>query len=197
MIKGVDGRVAGVITEDGREVAADLVLVGIGVQPNIELADVAGLLVNDGVVVDRYLLTSDPMVSAIGDCARYPSVHYPSPVRLESVQNSIDQARAVAVRLTGKQAPYDKLPWFWSDQGPHKLQIAGLSGIGDASVVRGSGDAFSVFRFRDGRLCAVESVDRAADHMIARRLLAAGTPLTPEQAADPAFDLKALALQRA
>ncbi|KAA0124481.1 pyridine nucleotide-disulfide oxidoreductase [Methylobacterium sp. P1-11] len=200
-ILGRDGHAAGVALADGRELAADLVLVGIGVLPNRELAAEAGLPSEGGVEVDAFLSTPDAAISAIGDCARFPTpfAHGLTPdgtVRIESVQNAIDQGRCLAARLTGKPASYGALPWFWSDQGPHKLQIAGLSGPGDASVIRGSGDAFSVFRFREGRLSAVESVDRAGDHMIARRLLAGGMPLTPDQAADPGFDLKALALRR-
>lgn len=200
-ILGRDGRAVGVALADGRELPADLVLVGIGVLPNRELALEAGLPAEDGVRVDAFLSTPDPAISAIGDCARFPSpfaqgLTPDGTVRIESVQNAIDQGRCLAARLTGKPAAYGALPWFWSDQGRHKLQIAGLAGPTDASVVRGSGSAFSVFRFRDGRLSAVESVDRAGDHMIARRLLTAGTPLSPDQAADPGFDLKALALQR-
>ena len=201
VITGRDGRATGITLADGRELPADFILIGIGVLPNRELAAEAGLPAEDGVRVDAFLATPDPAISAIGDCVRFPSpfAHGLSPdgtVRIESVQNAIDQGRCLAARLNGKPAAYGALPWFWSDQGPHKLQIAGLSGPGDASVVRGSGPAFSVFRFRDGALSAVESVDRAADHMIARRLLAAGTRLTPEQAADPGFDLKALAMAR-
>ncbi|MCJ2071158.1 FAD-dependent oxidoreductase [Methylobacterium sp. J-030] len=200
-ILGRDGRATGIALADGTELPADLVLIGIGVLPNRDLALDADLPADDGVRVDAFLATPDPSISAIGDCSRFPSpfahgLSADGTVRIESVQNAIDQGRCLAARLLGKPAPYGALPWFWSDQGPHKLQIAGLSGPGDASVVRGSGDAFSVFRFRDGRLSAVESVDRAGDHMIARRLLAAGTPLTPDQAADPGFDLKALALGR-
>ncbi|MCB4802924.1 3-phenylpropionate/trans-cinnamate dioxygenase ferredoxin reductase subunit [Methylobacterium brachiatum] len=200
-VTGRDGRATGITLADGRELPADFILIGIGVLPNRELAAEAGLPAEDGVRVDAFLATPDPAISAIGDCVRFPSpfAHGLSPdgtVRIESVQNAIDQGRCLAARLNGKPAAYGALPWFWSDQGPHKLQIAGLSGPGDASVVRGSGPAFSVFRFRDGALSAVESVDRAADHMIARRLLAAGTRLTPEQAADPGFDLKALAMAR-
>ena len=147
------------------------------------------------------LATEDPAVSAIGDCARFPSrfgrgLSADGTVRIESVQNAIDQGRCLAARLTGRPAAYDAVPWFWSDQGPHKLQIAGLAAPADLTVVRGGGSAFSAFRFRGDRLCAVESVNRAGDHMVARRLIAQGTPLTPEQAADPAFDLKALALAR-
>ncbi|SFL30226.1 NAD(P)/FAD-dependent oxidoreductase [Methylobacterium pseudosasicola] len=200
-ITGRAGRATGIVLADGRELPADFILIGIGVLPNRELAAEAGLPAEDGVRVDAFLATPDPAISAIGDCVRFPSpfAHGLTPdgtVRIESVQNAIDQGRCLAARLNGKPAAYGALPWFWSDQGPHKLQIAGLSGPGDASVVRGSGAAFSVFRFRDGALRAVESVDRAGDHMIARRLLAAGTPLTPEQAADPGFDLKALAMAR-
>ncbi|KST59650.1 pyridine nucleotide-disulfide oxidoreductase [Methylobacterium sp. GXS13] len=200
-IVGRAGRATGIVLADGRELPADFILIGIGVLPNRELAADAGLPAEDGVRVDAFLATPDPAISAIGDCVRFPSpfAHGLTPdgtVRIESVQNAIDQGRCLAARLNGKPAAYGALPWFWSDQGPHKLQIAGLSGPGDTSVVRGSGPAFSVFRFRDGALRAVESVDRAGDHMIARRLLAAGTPLTPEQAADPGFDLKALAMKR-
>ncbi|MDP4023512.1 FAD-dependent oxidoreductase [Methylobacterium sp. NEAU 140] len=200
-ILGRDGRAVGLGLADGREIPADLVLVGIGVLPNQELAEAAGLTVGDGIRVDALLATADPAISAIGDCARFPSpfARGLSPdghVRIESVQNAIDQGRCLAARLNGRPAAYGALPWFWSDQGPHKLQIAGLSAPEDARVVRGDGSAFSVFRFRDGRLSAVESVDRAGDHMIARRLLASGPPLTPEQAGDPGFDLKGLAMRR-
>jgi 3-phenylpropionate/trans-cinnamate dioxygenase ferredoxin reductase component len=201
-ILGRHGRAAGVALSDGQDIAADLVLIGIGVVPNRELAAEAGLPAEDGVRVDAFLATPDAAISAVGDCARFPSPYAhglggDGTVRIESVQNAIDQGRCLAARILGRPTPYGALPWFWSDQGPHKLQIAGLAGPGDASVVRGSGNAFSVFRFRDGRLSAVESIDRAGDHMVARRILAAGMPLAPDQAADPTFDLKALALQRA
>jgi 3-phenylpropionate/trans-cinnamate dioxygenase ferredoxin reductase component len=200
-LRGRAGRVAAVVLADGRELPADLVVVGIGVLPNAELAAGAGLPATDGVRVDAFLATPDPAISAIGDCARFPSPYAhglpgDGTVRIESVQNAIDQGRCLAARLIGRPEPYAALPWFWSDQGPHKLQIAGLSAPDDVAVRRGEGEAFSVFRFRGGHLCAVESVNRAGDHMIARRLLSAKTALTPEQAADPGFDLKALAMAR-
>ena len=198
-IAGEGGCVASVRLSDGRVLPADLVVVGIGVLPNQEIAAEAGLSVSDGIRVDAFLATDDPAVSAIGDCTRYPSAFArgltaDGTVRIESVQNAIDQGRCLAARLTGRPAAYAALPWFWSDQGRYKLQIAGLSAPSDLSVPRGSGEAFSVFRFRDERLVAVESINRAGDHMVARRILGLGRSLTPMQAADAAFDLKAFAM---
>ncbi|ACL55372.1 NAD(P)/FAD-dependent oxidoreductase [Methylobacterium nodulans] len=192
-------RATGVVIRGGGTVEADLVLIGIGVLPNQDLAEAAGLPMGNGIEVDAMLSTADPAVSAIGDCASHPSPHADGArVRLESVQNAVDGARCVAARLTGRPAAYTAVPWFWSDQGPLKLQIAGLSTPADAAVTRGApGASFSVFRYREGRLVCVESLNRPADHMIARRLLQAGTSLSPEQAADPGFDLKAFALTSA
>ena len=112
---------------DGRVLPADLVLVCIGVLPNAELARDAGLAVDNGIVVDEYLATGAPAISAIGDCANFPTRFAEGRVRLESVQNGVDQARSVAARIAGKPAPYDKVPWFWSDQAELKLQIAGIT----------------------------------------------------------------------
>jgi 3-phenylpropionate/trans-cinnamate dioxygenase ferredoxin reductase subunit len=191
-ILGADGRVAGVETTDGRHISADLVLICIGVIPNAELARNAGLAVDDGIVVDKCLVTSDPGISAIGDCANFPTPFAPVRVRLESVQNAVDQGRCVADRLAGRPAPYQKVPWFWSDQGDLKLQIAGITIGHDKSVLRGdpADRNFSVFCFRGSRLIGVESVNRTADHVIARRLLAGDPALSPEQAADEGFDLR-------
>ena len=190
-LEGRDGHVSGVTTTDGRHLDADLVLVGIGVQPNTELAQAAGLAVDDGIVVDAHLLTSDPAISAIGDCARYPSAHHPGAVRLESVQNSVDHARSVAARLAGKPAPYDKLPWFWSDQGDLRVQMCGLSQESDDVVFRGDPQSgkFSVLRYCGDRLTAVETVNHPAEHMTMRKILTLGGTLTRAQAADPAFKL--------
>lgn len=195
-ISGSNGRATSVETANGDSFPADLVLVCVGVVPNDELAAAAGLAVDNGIVVDEHLLTADPAISAIGDCAAYPQPFAGGArSRLESVQNAIDQGRCVADRLTGKPRPYGAVPWFWSDQGPLKLQIAGIQLPHDLSVVRGdpSSSAFSVFCFRDGKLAGVESVNKPADHMVARRLLGAAAALTPAEAADTHFDLKALA----
>ncbi|MCS0500935.1 NAD(P)/FAD-dependent oxidoreductase [Ancylobacter mangrovi] len=191
---GEGGRVTHVEATDGQAHPADLVLVGIGVTPNVELAAEAGLEVANGIVVDEELSTADPDISALGDAVAYPSVHAGAMARLESVQNAVDQARCIAARLTGKAAHYCAVPWFWSDQADLKLQIVGLSGPTDTAVLRGdpASRRFSVFRFHERRLTAIESVNRAADHMLGRRLLAGRPSLTPEEAADESFELKSL-----
>jgi 3-phenylpropionate/trans-cinnamate dioxygenase ferredoxin reductase subunit len=191
-IESDGARVTGVSLSDGRHIPADLVVVGVGVLPNVELAAEAGLPVAAGIIVDDHLLTADPDISAIGDCALFASPRFGAALRLESVQNATDQARCVAARLTGDAKVYDGLPWFWSDQGPDKLQIAGLTTGYDQVVVRGdrAQGAFSAFCYRSGTLVGIESVNRAGDHMFGRRLLAANGSITPEQAVDNNFDLK-------
>lgn len=193
--EGEGGHVRAVLTQSGQRLPADLVVVGVGVDPEDRLASDAGLAVQGGIVVDDHLRTSDAAISAIGDCARFPATYSEQPVRLESVQNAVDQARCVAARLAGKPAPYGKVPWFWSDQGANRLQIAGVADGADTAVVRGDigGRKFSVLRFRGARLTAVESVNSVADHMAARKLLASAVAITPEQAADTAIKLAALA----
>jgi 3-phenylpropionate/trans-cinnamate dioxygenase ferredoxin reductase subunit len=192
-IEGSGSEVAGVSLSDGRHIQADLVVVGVGVLPNVELAGEAGLAVASGIIVNEQLVTSDPDISAIGDCALFASPRFGGSLRLESVQNATDQARCVAARLTGDAKTYDGLPWFWSDQGPDKLQMVGLTTGYDRVVVRGDRGqgAFSAFCYKSGQLLGIESVNRAGDHMFGRRLLAAGRSITPDQAADTGFDLKA------
>ena len=191
-IEADGNKVTGVSLSDGRHIPADLVVVGVGVLPNIELAADAGLAVASGIVVDEYLLTSDPHISAIGDCALSASPRFGGTLRLESVQNATDHARCVAARLTGDVKPYDGQPWFWSDQGNDKLQIAGLTTGYDQVVLRGdpAQKAFSAFCYKEGRLVGIESVNRAGDHMFGRKLLAAGGTVDAAKAADPSFDLK-------
>lgn len=178
----------GVTLRGGETLEADLVLVAIGVVPNAEIAAAAGLAVDGGIVVDAELRTSDPHIHAIGDCARFPLGG--AMLRLESVQNAADQARCVADTLLGKPADYAKVPWFWSDQGNVKLQIAGLAAGYDRAVLRREGEGMSVFCFAGPRLVAVESLNRPAEHMAARMLLARPNGLTPEMAQDPAVDLR-------
>ena len=172
---------------------ADLVVVGIGVTPRTELAAAAGLAVENGIVVDEGLRTEDERIFAIGDCAAYPNRFAGGMARLESVQNAVDHGRCVAAAICGRGQPYGAVPWFWTDQYEAKLQMTGLSNGYDEQVVRGdlASGKFSVCYFRAGRLIAMDSMNRPGDHLAARKLLAAGAPLTAEQAADLSFDLKA------
>ncbi|MBN9060905.1 MAG: pyridine nucleotide-disulfide oxidoreductase [Rhizobiales bacterium 65-9] len=193
---GEDGRLTGLRLRDGRFFASDLALVGVGVLPEDALAREAGLAVENGVVVDDHLRASDPAISAIGDSAFFPNPFGAGRIRLESVQNAVDQARCVARRIAGRPEPYRATPWFWSDQADYKLQTAGLPiGVEDY-VTRGdvASGRFSSFGLKDGRVVVVESINRPADHMAARRFLA-GAPLTREQAMDEAYDLKAHAIR--
>lgn len=190
-----EGCVTAVETVDGQTLPADLVLIGIGVIPNVDLAATCDLPIENGVVIDEQLRTCDPHISAIGDVAAYANPYAQGArVRLESVQNACDQARCVAMRIMGQPTDYDALPWFWSTQGPLKLQMAGLPSRDCEEVVRGDpgGTKFSVFLFREGKLACVETLNRPADHMLARRLFASGVAVTPRQAADLTFDLKSL-----
>ena len=192
-IESDGAKVTGVSLSDGRHLAADLVVVGVGVLPNVELADEAGLPVAAGIIVDEQLLTPDPDISAIGDCALFASPRFGASLRLESVQNATDHARCVAARLTGDAKAYDGLPWFWSDQGDDKLQIAGLTTGYDRVVLRGdrAQRSFSAFCYKSGRLVGIESVNRASDHVFGRRCLAMNRSIEPDQAEDLGFDLKA------
>jgi 3-phenylpropionate/trans-cinnamate dioxygenase ferredoxin reductase subunit len=189
------GRVTGVETASGSRLAADIVLLAVGVLAEDRLAAEAGLAVENGVAVDAALRASDPAIFAVGDNNCHPNDFFGGRLRLESVQNAVDQARAVARTIAGRSAPYRALPWFWSDQADWKLQIAGVSRGLTRHVLRGEPESgsFSVFGYEGERLAVVESVNRPADHMIARRLIDARVGPTPEQAADPAFDLRALA----
>jgi 3-phenylpropionate/trans-cinnamate dioxygenase ferredoxin reductase component len=191
-IEADGANVAGVSLSDGRHVPADLVVVGVGVLPNIELAAQAGLAVAAGIIVNEQLLTSDPDISAVGDCALFASPRFGGSLRLESVQNATDHSRCVAARLTGDARTYDGLPWFWSDQGPDKLQIAGLTTGYDQVVVRGDPGqgSFSAFCYKSGQLVGIESINRASDHVFGRKILGLNRSIAPEQAADLSFDLK-------
>jgi 3-phenylpropionate/trans-cinnamate dioxygenase ferredoxin reductase subunit len=172
-----EGRVKAVRLADGNELPADLVLVATGARPNDELAAQAGLASEDGVAVDEHARTSDPAIYAIGDCTRFPSGRYGRRVRLECVQNAIDQAKAAASAILGKPQPYDPVPWFWSDQYEVKLQMAGLcDGFEDAKTVGDpAGGRFSVEYRRGGRLIAVDAINDGRAYMTGRQRLAEET----------------------
>ena len=155
--------------DDGTRVGADFVLLATGVRPNSELAEAAGLLTHNGVTVDAQLCSSDPAISALGDCASFPDPRSGRTVRLESIQAATDHARLIATRIAKGSCPdYAALPWFWSDQGDQKLQIAGYAGLEATEEVVSEG---LVARFDAAGLVAVESVNNARVHMKARRLL--------------------------
>ena len=183
-----------VALEDGRRLPCGLVVLGVGVTANDELARQAGLAVDRGIVVDACARTEDPLIVAAGDCTarRLPDGGL---LRLESVQNATEQAKSAAAALLGQERPFTATPWFWSDQYDKKLQMAGLSAGADAWAVRGdmlTGASFSVYHFRGGRLIAVDSVNAAKDHLQARKLLDAGISPTAAQASDTGFDLASL-----
>ena len=192
-IVGHEGRVAAVRTLDGREYGCGCVVVGIGVVPDDLLARSAGLLCERGIVVDDCSRTSDPLIAAAGDCTAR-RMGDGELVRLESVQNAIEQGKSAAAAMMGRTRQFINTPWFWSDQYDVKLQMVGLSRGYDEVVTRGdlAKPAFSAFYFRADRLLAVDSLNRISDHMQAKRLLDHGVSPTPAQAADPLFELPSL-----
>ncbi len=175
--------------DDGTAIPADLVVLAAGVQPNTELARDAGLACDNGIVVDAKMSTADPAISVLGDCAVFPDPRTGRQVRLESVQAATDQARAIARRLVhGADDPYAAVPWFWSDQGDWKLQIAGLGGPADESVRFGEN---AILRFDGEALSAVETVNNPKLHMKVRRLMADGSCPTRGELAAQGFNLLA------
>ncbi|MFI6100351.1 NAD(P)/FAD-dependent oxidoreductase [Lentzea sp. NPDC051213] len=184
---------------DGTVLVADLVVAGIGVIPNAEVAQRSGLAVDNGIVVDAHLRTIDQRVHAVGDCARFASTLTGGLTRLESVQNATDQGSCVASAILGSAEPYTALPWFWSDQYDVKLQIAGLTDGHDRAVTVGdpAEGKFSVFCFRGDKLVGIEACNRPIDFLMGRRILEAGNALTPEIVARPGFDLRASQQQKA
>lgn len=184
-----------VLLDDGTRIETDLVIAGIGLLPNTELAADAGLSVDNGIVVDELTRTSDPDIVAAGDCTNHPNTFLGRRVRLESVQNAMEQARAAAHALLDRPEPYRAVPWFWSDQYDLKLQMVGLSAGFDEFVLRGdpaTQRAFAAFYLKDGHLIAADTVSRPQDFMFAKKLVAARAPLSAAQLADESVSLKTL-----
>lgn len=192
-LAGTDGRVSAVRTADGRRFDADLIVVGIGILPNTELAEAAGLECERGIVVDASSRTADPRIVASGDCTARRLADG-SLLRLESVQNAVEQGKSAAAALLGRERPFAAAPWFWSDQYDVKLQMVGLSTGYDRVVTRGDSGTrqFSVCYFRADRLIAIDSINQPQDHMAGRKLLERGLGPSAEQAADPEFKLASL-----
>jgi 3-phenylpropionate/trans-cinnamate dioxygenase ferredoxin reductase component len=180
-----------VICRGGRSLPADIVVIGVGAVPNDELARDAGLMVDNGIVVDELGRTSDPAIFAAGDVTNHPNALFARRLRLESVHNAMAQAKAVAQAIAGPPAPYAEVPWFWSDQYDLKLQIAGVGDPEDELILRGdpAARAFSCLHVRGGRLVAIDGVNRGGDFLAAKKLIGAGAVLERGRAADPAVPL--------
>ncbi len=180
---------------DGSRIEADFLIVGIGVVANTELAAAAGLAVDNGIVVDEFACTSDPDIVAAGDCTNHPSNFAGRRIRLESVQNAMEQGRIAARSLVGKREAYQNVPWFWSDQYDLKLQMVGLSQGYDQLVLRGdpaTQRSFSAFYLREGKMIAADAVSRPAEFMLAKKWVADGAVLPEAALADEATPLKSL-----
>jgi 3-phenylpropionate/trans-cinnamate dioxygenase ferredoxin reductase subunit len=188
-----EGRVRAVTCGD-REFPADVVIVGVGILPESTLAASAGIRCENGIVVDEQCRTSDPNVFAAGDCTFHPSVRYGRRVRLESVDNAVEQARTAAANMCGKPARHEHVPWFWSDQYDVKLQIAGLSQGYDQAIVRGDPDSghFALYYLAEGELLAVDAVNSPKDFMTGKKWIAERKRPDPARLADPSTDLKSL-----
>jgi 3-phenylpropionate/trans-cinnamate dioxygenase ferredoxin reductase component len=194
-LDGKDGMVSAAILADGTRLDADIVLAGIGILPNEELAKDAGIACNNGILVDRDARTSDPRVFAAGDCASRPLVHFGRSGRLESVHNAIEQGKLAAAAILGKPRPAEDCPWFWSDQYDLKLQIAGLSQDYDEIVVRGDPKErkFAAFYLRNGTLIAVDAVNSPPEFLASKKLIMSGAKLAPATLGDTSVSMKDIA----
>jgi 3-phenylpropionate/trans-cinnamate dioxygenase ferredoxin reductase subunit len=192
-ISEADGRASGLILQSGEHVAADMVIVGIGIIPAVEPLRAAGAVVGNGVEVDSFCRTSLPHIHAIGDCAAHVNRFADGArIRLESVQNANDMATTAALDILGAPKPYAATPWFWSNQYDLKLQTVGLSTGHEHGIVRGdpASRSFSVLYVRNGRVAAVDCINAMKDYVEGRRLVEAGTPADPAMA-DPVIPLTA------
>lgn len=187
-----NGKVETVVCADGSEIDADCVIVGIGIIPNTELAEEAGLDVNNGIVVDALTRTSAEHVYAVGDCTNHPNDLLGRRLRLESVQNAISQGKTAAGAILGKETPYAEVPWFWSDQYDVKLQMAGINDPDDHVIVRGDSStrSFSVCYVRDGVLVAVNALNRPKDFLQSKKVITAKAPIDEARLADADVPLK-------
>jgi len=180
---------------DGRRIACDTVLIGVGAWPNVELAEAAGLVCRDGIVVDAAARTNDPAIWAVGDVTRRPSALYGGDIRFESVPNVLEQAKQAAAAIAGRDQPPLEVPWFWSDQFDLKLQMAGLARDTDRLIIRGDTDAehFAVFHLRGDVIRCVEAVNAPPEFMAGRLLIGAETPVDADRLADPSVSMKTVA----
>jgi len=190
-----DGKVTAAHLDDGTEIPADLVLVGIGILPNVELAEHAGIACSNGILVDEDARTNDPRVFAAGDCASRPLVHYGRRGRLESVHNAFEQGKLAAAAILGRDRPKEDCPWFWSDQYDLKLQTAGLMTDHDEVVLRGNPEdrKFAAFYLKNGKIIAADAVNSAPEFMIAKKLIIAGASIASEVLGNTSTSMKEIA----
>ena len=186
-----DGQVAAVVCGD-EQIEADLVIVGIGIIPNVEIAESAGLECDNGIVVDEHCRTSNPDIYAAGDCTNHPNPILDRRLRLESVPNAMEQARVAANNMLDGDKTYAAVPWFWSDQYELKLQMVGFSSDGDTSVVRGdkAANQFAVFYLKNGAVVAVDAVNSPREFMVCKQLY--GKQVDEKALGDTDVDLKTL-----
>lgn len=183
-----------VICSDGTEVQADMVIIGAGIMPNVELAENAGLSCDNGIVVNEFGKTDHANIYACGDCTNHPNKLLNKKIRLESVHNAMEQSKTVASSIINKSLAYNQIPWFWSDQYDHKLQIVGLSGDHDKVTMRGdmSEAKFMMFYTKDEKLIAVDAVNNSKEFLICKKLVANKVTIKPDEISNPATNLNDL-----
>ncbi|MDH4023216.1 MAG: FAD-dependent oxidoreductase [Gammaproteobacteria bacterium] len=189
-------RLKGVVSTDGREIPADLAIIGVGVLVNAELAQDAGIVCDNGIMVDEYCRTSDADVLAVGDCTNHPNTLLGRRLRLESVHNAVEQGKTAAATILGGLEPYAQVPWFWSDQYDLKLQIAGLSSRSEQAVIRGEPESRSFAAFflsDDGRLTSVYAINSPREFMLSKKLIALGARPDPALLSDASVPFKEIA----
>lgn len=190
-----DSRLRGVVCSNGGEIPADLAIVGIGILPNVEVAEAAGIVCSNGIMVDEYCRTSDPDVLSVGDCTNHPNPLLGRRLRLESVHNAQEQAKTAASTILGRLEPYAQIPWFWSDQYDLKVQIVGFSSGTEQAVMRGDPDSrsFALFFLDDGRLTSCYAVNHPREFMLSKKLIALGARPDPAQLRDTSVPFKEIA----
>ena len=198
-VESFEGRrsISAVVCQGGERFEADVVIVGIGIHPRMELAERAGLACDNGIVVDESCVTEDPHILAAGDCTSHPNAVLGRRARLESVHSALEQAKIAAATICGKSPPVVQAPWFWSDQYDVKLQIVGLAEGYDQVILRGDPESksFAAFYLANGRLLAIDAVNRPREFMIAKKLIAQGACFDPEDLGDQSKDFKQVAQQ--
>ena len=189
------GKQKRVICSDGSSFNTDVIVVGVGIKPNIELAESSGLSCDNGIIVDDNGQTSDPHIFAVGDCSNHPNNIFKRRLRLESVQNAVEQSKSIAASITGSNKPYQEVPWFWSDQYNIKLQIAGISQDHDYRVIRGypEEEKFAVFYQKEKRLVAVDAINSPKEFMLGKKWIAMQAKIPFELIRNRDVDLKKIA----